>query len=262
MKRAVCRSSDSRTPAVRTPCSSSQCRYSSKSAPTAPTSSGRRPSTPRPKAMLAATPPRRMARSSTRNESETLSSLSAMSWSVNLPGNVIRWSVAIDPVTAMRTAANPAASVEGVAAGARTRGVRVVDGETLLLDRVDEVDRRAHQVRGAHLVGHDLHAAEVGDDVAVDVALVEVELVAKTRAAARLHGNAQPEVLATLLGEQRAHLGRGTVGKDDPLRGLLLNSHLSSRLVHVPRSDGVWRCSNVQSQRYAVRAHSSHPLRR
>ena len=55
--------------------------------------------------MLAATPPRRMARSSTRNDSETLSSLSAMSWSVNLPGNVIKWSVAIDPVTAMRTAA-------------------------------------------------------------------------------------------------------------------------------------------------------------
>ena len=54
--------------------------------------------------MLAATPPRRMASSSTRNDSETRSSLSAMSWSVNLPGNVIKWSVAIDPVTAIRTA--------------------------------------------------------------------------------------------------------------------------------------------------------------
>jgi hypothetical protein len=29
--------------------------------------------------------------------------------------------------------------------------------------------------------------------------------------------------------------------------------------VDVPRSDGGWRCSNVQSQRYAVRRHSSHP---
>src|SRR5580704_9506545 len=239
MKRAVCRSSDSRTPAVRTPCSSSQCRYSSKSAPTAPTSSGRRPSTPRPKAMLAATPPRRMARSSTRNESETLSSLSAMSWSVNLPGNVIRWSVAIDPVTAMRTAANPAASVEGVAAGARTRGVRVVDGETLLLDRVDEVDRRAHQVRGAHLVRHDLHAAEVGDDVAVDLAFVEVELVAKPRAAARLDRDAQPQVVPALLREQATHLGGRALGQDDALCGLLLNSHLSSRLVRVPHGCGV-----------------------
>src|SRR6266568_1755038 len=259
-KRAVCLSSDSRTPAVLTPWSSSQRRYSSKSAPTAPTSSGRRPSTPRPKAMLAATPPRRMAGSSTRNDSETRSSLSAMSWSVNLPGNVIKWSVAIDPVTAMRTALIPGpVSVEGVAAGAGTRRVRVVDREALLLDGVHEVDGRAHQVRGAHLVGHDVDAAEVGDDVAVDVALVEVELVAKTRAAARLHRDTQPKVLATLLGEQRAHLDRSTVGQDDPLRGLLLNSHLSSRLVHVPLSDGVWRCPNVQSQRYAVRAHSSHP---
>src|ERR1700733_1948816 len=186
--------------------------------------------------MFAATPPRRMASSSTRNESETLSSLSAMSWSVNLPGNVIRWSVAIDPVTAMRTAANPAASVEGVAAGARTRGVRVVDGETLLLDRVDEVDRRAHQVRGAHLVRHDLHATEVGDDVAVDLAFVKVELVAKPRAAARLDRDAQPQVVPALLREQATHLGGRDLGQDDALCGLLLNSHLSSRLVRVPHA--------------------------
>ena len=56
-----------------------------------------------PKAMFAATPPRRMSRSSTRNDSETLSSLSATSESENRPGKVIRWSVAIEPVTAMRT---------------------------------------------------------------------------------------------------------------------------------------------------------------
>jgi len=31
-----------------------------------------------------------------------LSSFSAMSVSVNLPENIIRWSVAIDPVTAIR----------------------------------------------------------------------------------------------------------------------------------------------------------------
>src|SRR5580693_849392 len=192
--------------------------------------------------MLAATPPRRMASSSTRNDSETLSSLSAISWSVNLPGNVIKWSVAIDPVTAIRTALPyppSRASVEGIAAGAGTRRVRVVDREALLLDRVHEVDGRAHQVRGTHLVGDDLDAAEIGDDVAVDVAFVEVELVAKPRAAARLHRDTQPEVLAALLREQRAHLGRSTVGQDDPLLGLLLNSHLSSRLVRVPRSRGV-----------------------
>src|SRR5690349_4961636 len=208
-KRAVCLSNDSRTHAVLTPWASSQRRYSSKSAPTTPTSSGRRPSTPRPKAILPATPPRRISSSSTRNDSETRSSLSAMSWSVNLPGNVIRWSVAIDPVTAMRTALPyppRSPSVERVAAGAGTRRVRVVDREALLLDRVDEVDRRAHQVRGAHLVRHDVDAAEFGHDVAVDLALVKVELIAKPRAAARLHRDTQLEVVASLLREQRAHL--------------------------------------------------------
>src|SRR4029077_19931383 len=174
-------------------------------------------------------------------------------WSVNLPGNVIRWSVAIDPVTAMRTALpyppRPP-SVEGIAAGARTRRVRVVDREALLLDRVHEVDHRAHQVGGAHLVGHDLNAAELADDVPVDGALVKVELVAKPRTTARLHRDAQPEVVPPLLREQRAHLGRSDVGQDYSLHGLLLNSHLSSRLVQCAVFSRRWRCSNVQSQRY------------
>ena len=56
-----------------------------------------------PKAMLAAMPPRRTSRSSTRNDSEILSSWSTTSESVNRPSKVIRWSVAIEPVTAMRT---------------------------------------------------------------------------------------------------------------------------------------------------------------
>ena len=64
---------------------------------------GRRPRQPIPKAMLAATPPRRTSRSSTRNDSEILSSWSTTRESVNRPSKVIRWSVAIEPVTAMRT---------------------------------------------------------------------------------------------------------------------------------------------------------------
>ena len=44
------------------------------------------------------------------------------------------------------------ASVERVAAGARAGGVRVVDGEALLLDGVDEVDDRALHVGRAHPV--------------------------------------------------------------------------------------------------------------
>src|SRR3982751_2315702 len=51
--------------------------------------------------MLLATPPRRTTRSSTRNDRETLCSWSAMSWSANRPGKCIRWSVAIEPVTAI-----------------------------------------------------------------------------------------------------------------------------------------------------------------
>ena len=57
--------------------------------------------------------------------------------------------------------------MERVAAGARTSCVGVVDGEALLLDGVDEVDLRAGEIGGAHPVGDDGHATEVGHDVAV-----------------------------------------------------------------------------------------------
>src|SRR5690349_16877566 len=52
--------------------------------------------------MLAAAPPRRMSSESARKDRETRSSRSAMSWSANLPGKTMRWSVAMDPVTAIR----------------------------------------------------------------------------------------------------------------------------------------------------------------
>src|SRR5262245_32683110 len=91
-------------------------------------------------------------------------------------------------------------SVEGVSAGARAGRVRVVDGEALLLDRVDEVDGRTGQVRPAHLVGHHLNAAEGADNVTVDFALVKVQLVAQARTAAGLDRNPQPEIITVLLG--------------------------------------------------------------
>ena len=53
------------------------------------------------------TPPRLMTRSSTRKVSETRSSWSARSWSANRPGKCMRWSVAMDPVTAMGTSSQP-----------------------------------------------------------------------------------------------------------------------------------------------------------
>src|SRR5437773_12218854 len=52
-------------------------------------------------------------------------------------------------------------SVEGVAAGAGPGGVRVVDREALLLDRVHEVDGGPTEVRGAHLVRDHRHPAEL-----------------------------------------------------------------------------------------------------
>ena len=52
---------------------------------------------------------------------------------------------------------------------------------------VGEVDRRAVEVRGAHPVDDDLDTVEVADDVTVEGALVEVELVDQAGAAAGLH---------------------------------------------------------------------------
>jgi hypothetical protein len=83
------------------------------------------------------------------------------------------------------------------------------------------------QVRDAHLVGHDLYGTEVRDNVAVHIALVEVQLVTQARAAARLHGDAQPQVIAALLLEQVAHLDRCCVGENDALGSrFVLNCHL------------------------------------
>src|SRR4051794_41949005 len=53
--------------------------------------------------MFAAQPPRRTSRSSTRNDSAILSSWSTTRESANRPGKVIRWSVAMEPVTSSDT---------------------------------------------------------------------------------------------------------------------------------------------------------------
>src|SRR3954453_9186573 len=54
--------------------------------------------------MLAPIPPRRITRSSTRNDSDTLCRCSGISCSENLPAKCMRWSTAMEPVTAMGTA--------------------------------------------------------------------------------------------------------------------------------------------------------------
>ena len=64
----------------------------------------------------------------------------------------------------------------------------------------------AVEVGDAHPVDDHGHAVEVGDDVAVEGPLVEEQLVAQARAAAGLDGDAQREVVATLLLEEALDL--------------------------------------------------------
>src|SRR3954447_8643850 len=105
--------------------------------------------------------------------------------------------------------------VERVAAGAGAAGVRVVDGEALLLDGVNEVDDRTLQVRGAHPVDAHAQPLEVAEQVAVELAVVEEQLVAQAGTASGLHGDAQVHVVTTLLLEQGAGLDGGGVGELD-----------------------------------------------
>src|SRR5699024_9448461 len=115
-------------------------------------------------------------------------------------------------------------SVERVTAGAGARRPGVVDGEALLLDGVDEVDRRAGEVRDAHAVHGELDPAEVVDDVAVERAVVEEQLVAQARATTGLDGDAQREIVTALLVEEGLGLGGGGVGELDTGGGGVLRS--------------------------------------
>src|SRR3954471_23225366 len=108
-------------------------------------------------------------------------------------------------------------AAERVAAGAAAPGVRVVDGEALLLDRVGEVDGGAAQIRGAHAIDDDRDAVRRQLEVTVEAALVEEELVLQAGAAAGLDGDAQTEVVAALLLQQGADLDRGRFGERDVL---------------------------------------------
>src|SRR5262245_29631318 len=116
-------------------------------------------------------------------------------------------------------------SVERGAARAGALRVRVVDREALSVDTVDEVDRGAAQVRSAHPVHHDLDAAELVDDVALEVTLVEEELVAQSRTATGLHGDPQPQVIPTLLLQQGLGLLGGGVTERHACRSCLRARH-------------------------------------
>ena len=89
--------------------------------------------------------------------------------------------------------------LEGVAAAARGDGVRVVDLEARLLNRVQEVDRGALQVRRAERVDHDRDALERQLDVTLGGAGVEAEAVLEAGAPATLDRDAEDECCRVLL---------------------------------------------------------------
>src|ERR1700679_1643681 len=94
------------------------------------------------------------------------------------------------------------ASVEGVAAGAGAGGVRVVDGETLLLDGVDEVDGSALDVRRAHPVHGQRHTAEFRSEVTVERAVVEEQVVTQAGASPGLDRDTERQIVASFLLQQ------------------------------------------------------------
>ena len=96
--------------------------------------------------------------------------------------------------------------VEAVATGAGRACVRVVDGEALLLDGISEIDRCTGEVRHAHLVHDEAHTPDNVSLVTVELAVVEVQLVAQASAATWLNSNAKRKVVAAFLVEQSLRL--------------------------------------------------------
>ena len=96
--------------------------------------------------------------------------------------------------------------LERVPAPAGGGHIRVLDLEAGLLEPVQEVDRRALQVRRAVRVDHDVDAVERELVVTFLRAAVEAERVLEARAAAALDGDAKNARLALrLLGQEVAY---------------------------------------------------------
>src|SRR5699024_1276191 len=116
-------------------------------------------------------------------------------------------------------------SVDRVAAGAGTAGVRVVGGEALLLDRAGEVDGRTAEVGNAHPVDDDLDAVELADRNTVEEDVVEVDLGQPAGVDAGLDGHAQAQIVATFLFEQAPDLVGSGRGELHLVSGLRIFSH-------------------------------------
>src|SRR5262249_42976778 len=106
--------------------------------------------------------------------------------------------------------------LEAVAATARRADVRIVDLEPGLLEALEEVDRRALEIRRAERVDDDAAAVELELVVAGRRAAVEAEGVLEAAAAAALDRDAEHLRLAgRLLRHQRGDLRRGAGGESD-----------------------------------------------
>src|SRR5437764_15465739 len=104
--------------------------------------------------------------------------------------------------------------LEAVTAPARAGGVRVVDLEARLLQRLDEVDRGALEVLDARRIDDDADAVKLRLAVAFGCAAVEAERVLEAAAPAAADRDAQHLGLAgRLLRHQRLHLARSTLGE-------------------------------------------------
>src|SRR5579862_3072497 len=86
--------------------------------------------------------------------------------------------------------------LEAVTAAAGPGGVRVVDLEPRLLDRLQIVDLRALQVRRAERVDDHAHAVRFGLEVALARAAIEAQRVFEAAAAAATNRNPQDLGLA------------------------------------------------------------------
>jgi hypothetical protein len=89
--------------------------------------------------------------------------------------------------------------VKRISASATSLGVGVVYRETLLLDGVLEVDGGAVKVRNAHFVDSNLYSPETYDRIALEYALVEIELVDQATATTWLNSDPQTKIVATFL---------------------------------------------------------------
>src|ERR687891_2648203 len=126
----------------------------------------------------------------------------------------------------------------GIAAGAGSLGVRIVDRETRLLQAVDPVDLGAGEIGRTHPVDPDFERPELGNHVVVHLAVIEIEGIAEAGTPAGLDRNSKGVFLVlvldasrNLLLQQIEHLRRSRFGDEYVSR---CNRHLDSSLSTPP----------------------------